>query len=76
MTNQIEKEFDLQIEELETIVTPGVATSPGPVLGGLVNHNETLVTDPALVLEFIEELEEKNAPSGVIVGSPFSSLKH
>jgi hypothetical protein len=42
MTNHIEKELDLQIEELETIVAPGVATSPGPLLGGLVNHNETM----------------------------------
>ena len=42
MTNHIEKELDLEIEELETIVAPGVATSPGPILGGLVNHNETM----------------------------------
>ena len=28
--------LDVTFEELESIVSPGVATSPGPVLGGLL----------------------------------------
>ena len=35
MTNNIETELDLAIEELETIVAPVVATFPGTVLEGL-----------------------------------------
>ena len=35
MTNTLETDLDLTIEELETIVAPVVATFPGTVLGGL-----------------------------------------
>lgn len=39
---EIELELNIEeIEELEAIVAPGVATSPGP----LRNHNETIVRD-------------------------------
>jgi len=38
-------ELDGQIEELEPIVAPGVATSPGPHPGVHLNHNETMVSD-------------------------------
>jgi len=60
-------ELDLGIEELEAIIAPGIATSPGPILGGLANHNETMVRDLEPGLEQIEELEEKNVPQGVII---------
>ena len=36
MTNNTETELDVTIEKPKTIVAPVVATSPGTVLGGLV----------------------------------------
>ena len=36
MTNNTETELDLTIEKLKTIVAPIGVTSPGTVLGGLV----------------------------------------
>ena len=66
-TVQADIELDLYIEEMETFIVPAVATSPVQALDGLFNHNETLVADPALAMDLIEQQEEKSAPDDVII---------